>query len=142
MLNYAPAKHLVTMNREFEQATFPSGLTGRSNHAELGPQKIPGRILTGPHLTNLGLSACQEIFHENDPLRSQLWFLANYLRNLRNRSKLLPGRLQTLNHTQVGLHREKIHPALDLIRCNPISIPAVNAALAEGVFVNAFHFSA
>ena len=141
MLNYAPAKHLVTMNRELEQATFPSRTTGRSNHAELGPQKNRSNT-DRTSFTNLGPSACQEIFHENDPLRSQLWFLANYLRNLRNRSKLLPGRLQTLNHTQVGLRREKIHPALDLIRCNPISIPAVNAALAEGVFVNAFHFSA
>jgi hypothetical protein len=49
MLNYAPAKHLVTTNRELEQATFPSGLTGRSNHAQLGPKKT-GRILTGPLL--------------------------------------------------------------------------------------------
>jgi len=39
MLNYAPAKHLVTMNRELKQATFPSELTGRSNHAELRPRK-------------------------------------------------------------------------------------------------------
>jgi len=37
MLNYAPAKHLVTMNRELKQATFPSRTTGRSNHAELRP---------------------------------------------------------------------------------------------------------
>ena len=129
------------MNRELEQATFPSGLTGPSNHAELRPQKNRSNT-DRTSLTNLGLSACQEIFHENDPLRSQLWFLANYLRNLRNRSELLPGRLQTLNHTQVGLCREKILPIPDLIRCNPIGIPAVNAALAEGVFVNAFHFSA
>ena len=141
MLNYAPAKHLVTMNRELKQATFPSRLTGGSNHAELCPQKNRSNT-DRTSLTNLGPSACQEIFHENDPLSSQLWFLANYLHNLRNRSKLLPGRLQTLNHTQVGLCREKIHPTPDLMRCNPIGIPAVNAALAEGVFVNAFHFSA
>ena len=141
MLNYAPAKHLVTMNRELEQATFPSRLTGRSTHAELGPQKNRSNT-DRTSFSNLGPSACQEIFHENDPLRSQLWFLANYFHKLRNSSNRFPGRLQTLNHTQVGLRREEIHPALDLMRCNPISIPAVNTALAEGVFVNAFHFSA
>ena len=27
------------MNRELKQATFPSELTGRSNHAELRPRK-------------------------------------------------------------------------------------------------------
>jgi hypothetical protein len=129
------------MNRELEQATFPSRLTGRSNHAELRPQKNRSNT-DRTSLTNLGHSACQEIFHENDLLRSQLWFLANYLSNLRNSSNRFPGRLQTLNHTQVGLRREEIHPALDLMRCNPISIPAVNAAPAEGVFVHAFHFSA